>query len=144
MPTYRASAHRLRLFATALTAAVFGTLTGCGAIAETTRHVIQVDRVELAAPTSGSGYARVTFHGIIGNDSCAELSGVERSTTGTDTVSWRFIATRGGNNCFQAIKPLQYIDSVLNQPARTFHVVVHQPTGDPLRQSFTLPVANTN
>jgi len=118
-------------------------LEGCGLFDQTTEAVIAVDSVSVSAPTHPSSHAQLTFHGIVGFNTCSSLDRVERRSVGTDTLSWRFVAKRDGRaTCLQAPVLMAHRDSVENLPARTVLIRVEQPSGAPLLRALQLPLAS--
>ena len=128
---------------TCLVVASFSTslLGGCGLFDQTTEATIAVDSVSVSAPTPPSNHAQLTFHGIVGFNTCSELDRVERRSVGADTLSWRFVAKRDGRaTCFQAPVIMAHRDSVENLPTRSVVIRLIQPSGAPLLRTLHLPL----
>lgn len=106
-------------------------------------YVIQVDNIQIAAPATPTGQARITYAGMIGNSGCYQLLRVERQTLPSDTLQLRFIGRYENRNCTQMLQPLAYVDSLANTPARTVHLKVLQPGGAPLHRTVALPLTTT-
>jgi hypothetical protein len=106
-------------------------------------YVIKVDDIQIAAPATPTGQARITYVGTIGNNGCSQLLRVERQTLPSDTLQLRFIGRYENLNCTQMPEPLAYVETLANTPARTVHIKVLQPGGAPLNRTVTLPLTTT-
>ena len=113
----------------------------CGVIGGASEYVVQVDSVAVAPPLPPSTSVRLTYHGFVGSNLCAELRRVERKALPGDTIQLRFIGRQEGGNCFQMPAPLRFVDSLPNQPARTIHLRVLQRGGLPLLYDVNFPLA---
>lgn len=116
-------------------------LTACGLFEGEDTYTIVADSVKVSAATNAT-QARLQFYGWAASSGCGWHDRTERRVAG-DTIIWRFTGRSKPATCTQALVPLDYIDSIAQNPARTVQIRVENGNNSPLRKSFALPVNAT-